>query len=70
VGQGEWGHEYALRWGCRELLVAIERDKLFALSLISMPRYITDLCIIRVKTEEEMLHGWKEVFFLTASIWE
>jgi hypothetical protein len=61
--------EDALRWGWRELLEAVERVKLFALNLVYMPRYLTDVCIIlyEVKTEEAMLHGWKEVYFLAAS---
>ncbi len=52
-----------MRWGCRQLLVAVNRER-------SMPRNMTDVCRIRVEAEEEMLHGLKEVFFLTASIWE
>jgi hypothetical protein len=49
VGQGCGVSGHALRWGCIELLVAVERDKLFALSLIYMPRYINDGCVIRGK---------------------
>jgi hypothetical protein len=33
-----------------------------------MPRYITDVCRYEVNTEEKLLHGWKEVFFLTAQL--
>ena len=49
MGQGCGVSEHALRWGSIELLVAVERNKLFALSLIYMPRYINDVGVIRGK---------------------